>query len=423
MQRVLFVGDSAVQNTGLGYVLRSIMRRYALRGHTVAHAAISGRDVSDEAVLAADPAFHRGVAGAKWYNVQVTRRETVFKFDEAIDDFKPSVVISMTDPWYLDMVAYSRLRQSYFWVAYQTIEVPEYPPVVLNALPILPTPYKSIADIMRAADLVIPVTEMAGRALEKLGVTPGKRVFNGMDVDLAVTEKESKGAVFGSDNADKYIFMTMGLNTRRKQIPEVVTAFAEFLKGRKDRDRFLLYLHTNVSSSVGGTDIRGLVESLGIVPYVLVPQDYKPGLGIEIRELYRRYRAADCYVGMAAGEGFCYGYSEAMLHGIPLIYHNYGGHVEYTKDVGYPVSPARFIYPKGFAARWALPDTHEAAKCMARMCSSPKEAARFGARAEARARELFSWDVVFPQLYDQVDGAFASIRDNRLYGISLRRII
>jgi glycosyltransferase involved in cell wall biosynthesis len=60
--------------------------------------------------------------------------------------------------------------------------------------------------------------------------------------------------------------MTVGRNSERKKIDQVLEAFAKFLNTRKnDRHKFKLYVHTNHIESCTGTDLVAQMMSLNIV--------------------------------------------------------------------------------------------------------------------------------------------------------------
>ena len=423
MEHIMFAGDSLNHPSGLAYVAKSMMLRFADNGHKISYMTLNGVDTTSDGIAVQGKEFHEQFKDMPIYNCQASK-DRYDEVEKAIRIAKPNVVFTVHDPWVIDPLAYSSYRESYMLVNYVTVEIPEYPERVLQANPLSPKTRKNIADILQKADVVIPVTEMGKKALEKMKVVCTKPIYNGLDTDLRCTETIRCHEAFpGAADPGDFMFMTMGLNTARKSIDKVIESFKDFLVKMKFQKKYKLYLHTDVHAASGGTDLREMVKCLGLDDHVLIATNMRASEGLDKKELYKRYKACDCYIGMPAGEGFGYGFAEAMMHGLPLVYIDYGGHTDYCKPAGLPAKVLTHTNARNAYMRWAVADTASAAKAMARISGDAKLRARLSREGEKIAMEELSWDVVFPKVYNEVSNGFSKYMPTSLNGIMLRRLI
>jgi glycosyltransferase involved in cell wall biosynthesis len=419
----MFAGDSLSHPSGLAYVAKSIMSRFADNGHKISYMTLNGVDTTPDGLAVQGEDFHKQFKEMPIYNCQ-SGKDRYDEVEKAIHTARPNVVFTIHDPWVIDPLAYNSLRESYMLTNYVTVEIPEYPERVLQANPLKPKARKSIADVMQTADVVIPVTGMGKKALEKMDVECVPHIYNGLDTDLRCTKDLTAQKVFGDAvSPGDFIFMTMGLNSARKSIDKVLEAFHAFLEKMKFQKKYKMYLHTDVHAASGGTDLREMVKCLGMDNHVLIAANMRASVGLDKEELYRRYKACDCYVGMPAGEGFGYGFAEAMMHGLPLVYINYGGHTDYCKPAGLPADVLAYTNARNAYMKWAVADPQSAAKSMARIVSDTKLRERLGKEGERIALEELSWDVIFPKIYKQVSDGFSKYMPNSLNGIMMRRLV
>lgn len=425
MKRIMFAGDSLALTTGLSYVLASLMIRFAneKESYEIAYCNLAGDDVNSFNIGAHGDEFLKAFQKMPLFNAQVHDQSKNGAFDSAISAFKPDVVFTVLDPWSLDAVAFSRFRDSYVWISYMTIETPFYPDNVHNILPVLNSPRKSLKTILSKADLIIPVTEMGKTVLDRLGARTCENIYCGLDLDSRVVDPVKKSDAFGPGiDENSFVFMSMGVNTERKRLDFVVEAFHRFLKTRKDAGRYRLYLHTDMRTLSGGTDLVEQVSVLGLSQVVLQPHNYRIGRGIKREELYKRYRASDCYISLPSGEGFGYGFAESLLHGVPVIYTNYGGHVEYCKRGGLAASVAAYVHARGAYIKWAIADLDDTVKHMIRLSSDKILRESLGAKGQAYVMKNMGWEHVYPQIKKKVDD-LTTTRHAFMPGLMMRRIV
>jgi len=126
MEHIMFAGDTLNHPSGLAYVAKSIMTRFADNGHKISYMTLSGVDTTSAGIIVQGKEFHKQFKDMPIYNCQASKD----KYDEvekAIRAAKPNVIFTVHDPWVIDPLAYSSYRESYMLVNYVTVEIPEYP--------------------------------------------------------------------------------------------------------------------------------------------------------------------------------------------------------------------------------------------------------------------------------------------------------
>lgn len=422
--RILIAGDSLAQVTGLSYVEAQIMNYLKDKGYEMAHVSIAGRISGVDGIRAQGDAFYEKFRGDKFYQISAKKADRIVEFDACVEDFKPHIVLSLHDPWQLDLIAYSRTRKSFFWASYLTIETPEYPESVQATQSVLPGNRKSLKEILSRADLLIPYTLMGKKALEKMGLEASKNVYAGLPRDCRIERKITKAEAFGEVVPEEnFVFMSMGMNMERKRIDRVIRAFAAFLK-KVNNPRFSLHLHTDINAPTGGTDLGMLIKSLDIFEHVTVTSNYRAGVGIRKDDLWRMYAASDAYIGLPSGEGYGYGFIEAMFQGKPVIYTDYGGHVEYCQECGLPVRINDYVPAAYGHIMWGLADIDDAARQMARLVSDVKLYQRLSLNALEISERDHTWEKNLPKLEETLMTRYAQEhRDSYAHSLGLRRIV
>jgi len=117
---------------------------------------------------------------------------------------------------------------------------------------------------------------------------------------------------------DAFLIINVGANVgERKQLPNLLLIFREFLKTHPDS---YLYLYTNIGAQYPqGYDLIPFANDLGILDHIRYP-DFTPILDpVEDEELAKLYSAADIFATPTLGEGFGMGILESMACGTPVI--------------------------------------------------------------------------------------------------------
>jgi glycosyltransferase involved in cell wall biosynthesis len=429
--KVLFAGDTLAGNvpTGLGNVAANFLKRFPKDKYEIAYANLAGGDISgkkDFGKFGED--FEKDYGDIRYYNCQLLSHKNYVLFDEAVEDFKPEIVVSIHDPWMLDQIVYSKYRNLFFWVAYVTIETPDYDEFVCHPTYVNPVFRKSIKVSLSKADLVVPVTSIGRDLFERWGLTNYTDViYNGIDLDNEVEERD-KSKVFGNCKDDTFIFFTMGINSKRKRLDLSIEAFAKFLKlvPEKEQDKYRLYVHTNVNSTAGGgTDLGTQVVRYKISDKVMFSKELSENRSLDKKELYRKIKASDCCIGLSCGEGFWYSGAESMFNKIPVIYGNYGGHTDYLEGIGLPVNVKTLINAEHAYIKWAIMDTDHAAMQMKYVVDNYDSLNERVGNGYKFAKENFDWNVVSKKLISCITENYKSFKENRdsIYDFNLRKVI
>lgn len=121
-----------------------------------------------------------------------------------------------------------------------------------------------------------------------------------------------------------------GVMPNRKAFGENLLAFSIFAKNHKDA---VLYLHTDITGSLGGINLAQLIKSCGISDEQLVFVDpYLYKTGIDQKRLASIYTAMDVLLATSYGEGFGIPTIEAQACGTPVIVSEFAASTELCGD-------------------------------------------------------------------------------------------
>jgi glycosyltransferase involved in cell wall biosynthesis len=130
-----------------------------------------------------------------------------------------------------------------------------------------------------------------------------------------------KKTLFGAKNYEFVVFFN-SRNIRRKQIPDAILAYRQFVEGLtpEQKEKCLLLLHTEQVSE-HGTDLLAVIETL-------CPKDcniaFTPGK-LDVKQLNYLYNLADVQILLTSNEGWGLSLTEALLTGTPIIANVTGG--------------------------------------------------------------------------------------------------
>ena len=213
----------------------------------------------------------------------------------------PDLVLTLGDVWVLD-------------------------PKVLAGLPVahwLPSDCRPMSSVDRAvveaAGPELIAMSRFGQARFKAAGLSSHYVPHGIPMDV-FTPPEDRAALRERHGIGPDTFV-IGVNAAnndaiRKAAPEMMLAFARFLKDRPDS---VLALHTGVHQD-GGQDLEAVAENLGITDRCMVADQYRYTAGlISSQDMTDWYGCLDVLCAATYAEGFGLPIVEAMACGVPVI--------------------------------------------------------------------------------------------------------
>lgn len=245
---------------------------------------------------------------------------------EIIQLEKPDAIMLFTDP------------RQFLWVFEMEKEIRKDIPIAyLNIWDNYPTPMYN-SPYYEACDLLMGISKQTVNINKTVLGSKGKdKIFkyipHGLDHNLYFpinkSDKEyedlqqTRNKMFGGDEVDFVLFLN-SRNIKRKQIPDVILAYKNFLdtlpkeKSKKCR----LILHTEISSRFG-TDLKAVSE-------VLLGEKYFNNIIFSLNQLSQPqlnllYNIADVQILMSSNEGWGLSLTEAMLTATPFIANVTGG--------------------------------------------------------------------------------------------------
>jgi glycosyltransferase involved in cell wall biosynthesis len=434
--KILVVGDPLYSVTGLAYVAGYISKIFlnSEQFESVAYFSLTG-NVTDASLEI--KAIDNGTEELKDIITYPTNVDTIAEdFDKVIKDYKPHIVFSITDPWMTEPLAHCQYKSSYFWIAYTTVEVPKYGNKIFNPSVVFQNqPYKNILENLVEADLVISVTKQGIESLKnirssttstgiiKLDNIYSENIYNGLEIDKRVGSEFKKSQILnGMCEDDDFIFMTLGVNSERKKLEMSIITFAKFLKKIDNPKKYKLYLHTNASYSLGGPDLIEVAANEGVLSQVIGCNAFT---NTSKKDIYKFYAISDIYMAFPGGEGFSYGFAEAMLHSKPIVYIDYGGHSEYLKEAnaGLPVKVLTYQYAMRMGIKWGLVDSDHAADQLVKLVKNKHLQKELGDNGFEYVKKTFDWKIIGEKLLKAIFTTYENSNFKVLYGKEVKRII
>lgn len=391
---ILIVGDSLHNVSGLSKVSSILMKFLYEQDYNISYFGLSNSSISKD-----DYIFYGDDYKDCFYNCCLYDYKSNV-FDNVCKKTNPDIVITIHDIWQLEFVYLSKYRHTFRWVNWCLFETPEYPEYVMG-FTTDNSPRLDIGKILRSVDLNIPVTKMGLEALKKLrcGNISESNIYIGLDFSKVCKEDQLKSEVFGNTFSENdFVFMTVNKNLDRKRIDLVLDAFKLFLEKVKEpnKKKFKIYVHTDLNQRSGGTDLITQVLYNDLKCHFYAPMCFSRGEFMSTEELYKRYKACDCYIALPGGEGFGLSFLEALAHNKPTIYSDYGGHVEFCREYGRPVYIKDYIPSFGFYSKWAIADVDDAVRQMIWVYENKSKE---HLNASKNLEKHFSWDIILDKFY------------------------
>lgn len=273
-----------------------------------------------------------------------------WRFDIAVVDFKPDIVLDVRDFWNFSYQEISPLRPFYTWIIAPTYD--SSPPKI------------ETLNTFKNADLVLFHTEWAQKDLQRFNhsndIHIGDVINDSVNPEvfkpIEYSKKQHKHK-FGIDPSN-FVIGTVMRNQKRKLIPDLIESFAKL---KQQYHNIVLYLHTSYPEKEGW-NLPSLLLEYNVANSVYLTyrcrhcQHYWPSLFIgqntictkckntagicglynviSEEELNNIYNIFDVYVQYAICEGFGIPQVEAASCGIPVITVDYGAMGDVGRKIG-----------------------------------------------------------------------------------------
>lgn len=363
---------------------------------------------------------------AKLYNSNPVNQFGAYKFDAAVADFQPDIVLNQLDPWMMQHLVKSRFRNNYKLLLTPTVDS---------------SPQKQdwITEIFSKADVVTTYSRFGKRTLEAQGIkvagvtSPGvdEKVFHPMDKQKL---REDWGL-----NKSLFIFGTVMRNQKRKLFPDIFEAFAMLRKrfaGNRELEHSVLLCHTSFPDV--GWDLPELLKRNSLVRHVIFTYKcdacskiffswFLPcnqnGVGqcifcgqhaahmpnthnsISEQELAEIYNLMDVYLQVAICEGWGMPVVEAKACGLPVMCSNYSAledHVENGGGLAIPID--RYYTEAETMAIRTFSNREELMLLMKKMLTDKKYRLSLGDEARKCVEKMHTWDQVAAKYEKIIDG-------------------
>ncbi len=349
-----------------------------------------------------------------------------WKFEEACLKFRPDVVWDIRDYWMLEYQGRSPLRRHFHWAIMPTVDAApqneEWVATYLEADGVF-TYSDWGQDVLR---------EQSGGLTKLLGSAPP-----GADLDTYEVKKDTKAhrRLMGIDE-NALIVGTVMRNQKRKLYPDLLEAFAQFLREapREMASRAFLYLHTSWPDV--GWDIPRLIKETGLSGRIVMTYSCKTcgavypsffadalatcrrcgqrtagfptsHVGVSRKVLAEVISLFDVYVQYANSEGFGMPQVEAAACGVPVMAVDYSAMSDVVRKLGgFPIRVQR-KYREAETHCWrALPDNADLVRLLVSFFTAPQTVRRkWGYDARMAVERHYSWDRTAKLWEDHFDAA------------------
>lgn len=153
-----------------------------------------------------------------------------FSFDPLVERIRPDVVIALGDPWMIDHVDGSKLRDSFVWLAYVPIDRDT---ICLPWVNVLKKPdclvlYSEFGRQVVSEQVPFSVVRVILHGVDRSVFKPWYPPGTDEKTPLSKVMRERKRMTLGDAFADKFIVGFVGRNQIRKDIPRMMKAFKAF---------------------------------------------------------------------------------------------------------------------------------------------------------------------------------------------------
>jgi glycosyltransferase involved in cell wall biosynthesis len=432
-------------DTGFGTVTKELAARFADMDIFEVH-VIGWHSTPNDVPIAFQSKVHL-------HTTQFWNAEDQFgklSFETYMNKIRPSVVITLGDPWMTDHVASCKARDSFTWLAYVPIDRDV---ICLPWLIALKKPDSLVLFSQFGVDVVN--SQMPFRAPRLILHGVDKMVFKPwypegtspeMPLDELMAARKAKS--FGPENADRFMVGLVCRNQVRKQIPTAMKAFKAFncktwterinidikdpetgevkqsipaeefcrnkqcfrcdicpaFQQREETERSVFYLHSTRGDGKDPHDRPGIgwrideiAHRLRLAGRVMMTPNISATHGLPRAALAQIMNCFDVHCFLSGSEGFGLPIAEGLSCGVPTLATNYSSMTELVSHGGgVPIDVRAFETFITWENEIAHADIGHAADEINKIFSDKEYAARMRKEA-AESNYVPSWDNVANQ--------------------------
>ena len=314
-KKILCWSDYCRSTTGFGVVSRHILDAlYATGRYEIDQLAINFNNKFEKVPY--------GIVPAKLGNPSDAYGQQMFI--DAIKNSQYDIILIINDTFVVEKTAtllhqVHDLKQQH---NHKQFKIVYYYPVDCQLLP-------KYLSILKNADVTVAYTYFAKEKSQAVGITPDHVIYHGTDTNtfypLSIQERTVfRKKIFKITDPETFIWGSVNRNSLRKDIPRTLLAFKEF---RKLVPNSILFLHTQIIDGTG----RGRIDltiplhelALELGKDVLIPAQYRTGMGVSEKELNILFNCCDGFITTNLGEGWGLNNCNAMAAGVPVVSPNH----------------------------------------------------------------------------------------------------
>lgn len=391
-KRILACGEFTQLSTGYAVYMRGLLTRLQNLGYEVAELACACTEDDQRLanvnwrVFPNIPSPKNKVATDK-YKSYPGADYGAWQFEGIVNDFRPDTVIDIRDPWHLEFILRSPLRDFYSTVIMPAIDAEPQNKQWLNV-------YSKCDAVLSYTNWGIDVLKQSGMNIKTFGATPPMA-----SPEYRVMDKATAKRSLGLEN--KLIVGMVGRNQKRKLFPELFKAFSDFLQKSQRADVYL-YIHTkypdrgwNIDEELlkygiaNKTYLTYVCQNCGSIEASLYKGYAGPcyncgyanscvtansDTGIPNDALATIYNSFDLYVQWATNEGYGIPAMEAAACGVPIVGVDYSAISEVVKNTGgHLIKPVGFHQEIETGRKFAVPDNAALTDYMVDFFSLPSQ--------------------------------------------------
>ena len=323
-KKILLITDDIRLPSGVGNVGKEIVIHTAHHYNWVCiGAAINHPDAGKRFDISADTSNNAGIEDASVFLYPNNGYGDANFLRTLIKLENPDAIMLITDPRY------------FTWLFQIENEIRKNTPIIyLNIWDDYPAPYYNKA-FYESCDALLGISKQTVN-INKLVLDDKAKgkiieyVPHGLNSDMfyPIADKTNnkeyqdfKKNLF-KDKDYKFVVFFNSRNIRRKQIPDTILAYNQFVETltKEQREKVVLVLHTEHVNE-HGTDLDAIIETL-------IPQDrniiFTPGK-LDVKYMNYLYNIADVQILLTSNEGWGLSLTEALLTGTPIIANVTGG--------------------------------------------------------------------------------------------------